>query len=87
MNDEEALSQASQPATTLETRDAVGIIVGIVIGAGIFTVPSLVAQSTADRMGVITTSSIAFLAFTFGDCMTKVVPLGGEQNQVTLRER
>jgi amino acid transporter len=120
----------AQPAASLDTRDAVGIIVGIVIGSGIFTVPSLVAKGTTSpglvlglwlvggvlsvigglcyaelatscpstggdyaflqraygrnlaflygwaRMAVITTGSIAFLAFTFGDYMTKVAPLG-----------
>lgn len=103
---------------------------GIVVGAGIFTVPSVVARSTTDarlvlglwlaggvlsvigglcyaelttsypnvggdyvfvqraydrnlaflyawaRMAVVTTGSIAFLSFTFGDYMTKVAPLG-----------
>lgn len=115
---------------TLATRDAVGIIVGIVVGSGIFTVPSLVAKGASDpslvlglwlvggvlsvigglcyaelattypsvggdyaflqraygknlaflyawaRMAVITTGSIAFLAFVFGDYMTEVAPLG-----------
>ncbi len=120
----------AQPQATLDTRDAVGIIVGLVIGAGIFTLPSLVAKSTSDpwlvlglwlaggvlsiigalcyaelatsypnaggdyfflqrawgrnfaflfawaRVAVITTGSIAFLGFTFGDYATKILALG-----------
>ena len=123
-------SAGSQPKATLETRDAVGIIVGLVIGAGIFTLPSLVAKSSTDptiilglwvlggvlsiigalcyaelatsypnaggdyfflqrawgrdfaflfawaRVAVITTGSIAFLAFTFGDYTSKILSLG-----------
>lgn len=39
-------SEVAQPAQTLGLREAVAIIVGIVIGAGIFKAPSLVAQFT-----------------------------------------
>ncbi len=120
----------AQPQATLETRDAIGIIVGLVIGAGIFTLPSLVAKSSSDpwlvlglwllggvlsiigalcyaelatsypnaggdyfflqrawgrnfaflfawaRVAVITTGSIAFLGFTFGDYASKILTLG-----------
>ena len=44
MND--ADGDAAQPQPTLRLREAVAIIVGIVIGAGIFKAPSLVAQFT-----------------------------------------
>ncbi|MFA7667564.1 MAG: amino acid permease, partial [Burkholderiaceae bacterium] len=37
---------ASDPQQTLSLRHAIAIIVGIVIGAGIFKAPSLVAQFT-----------------------------------------
>lgn len=39
-------TESAQPAQTLHLREAVAIIVGIVIGAGIFKAPSLVAQFT-----------------------------------------
>ncbi|MBY4594545.1 amino acid permease [Ottowia caeni] len=124
------LSEAAQPQPTIRLREAVAIIVGIVIGAGIFKAPSLVAQFTGSmgwmlaawvaggiisfigalcyaelaatwphaggdyhflhraygrhmsflfawaRFSVITTGSIALLAFVFGDYMTALVPLG-----------
>ncbi len=44
MND--ADGDAAQPQPTRRLREAVAIIVGIVIGAGIFKAPSLVAQFT-----------------------------------------
>ena len=118
------------PAATLTTRDAIGIIVGIVIGAGVFTLPAFVARSAGGealvlglwlaggllsvvgalcyaelattypnaggdyffvqraygpnvafiyawaRVAVITTGSITFLGFTFGDYMSRLLPLG-----------
>jgi len=118
------------PAETLGPREAIAIVVGIVIGAGIFKAPSLVAMNSASeawmlfawvlgglisivgalcycelataypsaggdyhflhrafgrhvsflfawsRFSVITTGSIALLAFVFGDYMTQVLPLG-----------
>ncbi len=124
------LSEAVQPQPTIRLREAVAIIVGIVIGAGIFKAPSLVAQFTGSmgwmlaawvagglisfigalcyaelaatwphaggdyhflhraygrhmsflfawaRFSVITTGSIALLAFVFGDYMTALLPLG-----------
>ena len=123
-------SETTQPQQTLRLREAVAIIVGIVIGAGIFKSPSLVAQFTGStgwmmaawlaggvisligalcyaelaaawphaggdyhflqraygrrvaflfawaRFSVITTGSIALLAFVFGDYMSAVLPLG-----------
>ena len=123
-------SESTQPTPTLSLREAVAIIVGIVIGAGIFKAPSLVAQFTGStgwmlaawvaggvisligalcyaelaaawphaggdyhflhraygrrvaflfawaRFAVITTGSIALLAFVFGDYMSAVLPLG-----------
>ncbi len=123
-------AESNQPGQTLQLREAVAIIVGIVIGAGIFKAPSLVAQFTGSvgwmlaawlagglisligalcyaelasawphaggdyhflqraygrrvaflfawaRFAVITTGSIALLAFVFGDYMSAVLPLG-----------
>lgn len=123
-------SGAGRPRQTLGTREAVAIVVGIVIGAGIFKAPSLVAMNSPSplwmmlawvlgglisligalcycelataypsaggdyhflhrafgrklaflfgwsRFAVITTGSIALLAFVFGDYMTQVLPLG-----------
>ncbi len=122
--------QSGTPHPVLGVRHAVAIVVGIVIGAGIFKAPSLVAQMTGSpgwmfaawalgglvsligalcyaelattyphaggdyhflwraygrrvsflfawaRFAVITTGSIALLAFVFGDYMTQLVPLG-----------
>ena len=119
-----------EPHAVLGLKEAVAIIVGIVIGAGIFKAPSLVAGMTGSvgwmlgawalgglisligalcyaelatafphaggdyhflrlaygrrlsflfawaRFSVITTGSIALLAFVFGDYMTQVLPLG-----------
>lgn len=119
------------PAEVLHLREAIAIIVGVVIGAGIFKSPSLVAGMAGDvtwmfaawvlgglasligalcyaelatayphaggdyhylqraygrpvsllfgwaRLSVITTGSIALLAFVFGDYMTAVLPLPG----------
>jgi amino acid transporter len=118
------------PRETLGARQAVAIVVGIVIGAGIFKAPSLVAMNSSSpgwmmfawvlgglismigalcycelataypsaggdyhflyrafgrhvsflfawsRFAVITTGSIALLAFVFGDYMTQVLPIG-----------
>ena len=118
------------PQQTLSLRHAIAIIVGIVIGAGIFKAPSLVAQFTGSpgwmfaawaggalvsligalcyaelaaawphaggdyhflhraygrrvaflfawaRFSVITTGSIALLAFVFGDYMSQILRLG-----------
>jgi APA family basic amino acid/polyamine antiporter len=118
------------PRETLGAREAVAIVVGIVIGAGIFKAPSLVAMNSASpgwmlfawvlggvisivgalcycelataypsaggdyhflhrafgrhvsflfawsRFAVITTGSIALLAFVFGDYMSQVLPIG-----------
>lgn len=123
-------SAAAAPQPTLSLREAIAIIVGIVIGAGIFKAPSLVAQLTGSpgwmfaawtagalvsligalcyaelaaawphaggdyhflfraygrrvsflfawaRFSVITTGSIALLAFVFGDYMSEILRLG-----------
>ncbi len=119
------------PQPVLGVRTAVALIVGIVIGAGIFKAPSMVADIAGSpgwmfgawafggvisligalcyaelatayahaggdyhflrraygawvsflfawaRFAVITTGSIALLAFVFGDYMTQLMPLGG----------
>ena len=123
-------SSKGAPRETLGPREAVAIVVGIVIGAGIFKAPSLVAMNSPSegwmlaawvlggvvsmigalcycelataypsaggdyhflhrafgrkvsflfawsRFAVITTGSIALLAFVFGDYMSQVLPLG-----------
>lgn len=120
----------AEPRRVLGLRDAVAIIVGIVIGAGIFKAPALVAASAGSpgrmfvawllggavsligalcyaelatayphaggdyhflrraygrgvsflfawaRFSVITTGSIALLAFVFGDYLSQLLPLG-----------
>lgn len=130
-------AETIQPQQTLRLREAIAIIVGIVIGAGIFQSPSLVAQFTGStgwmmaawlaggvisligalcyaelaaalaaregdyhflhraygrrvaflfawaRFAVITTGSIAMLAFVFGDYMgATIVPLGAYSSAV-----
>jgi len=129
--DQHPAQPLSGPHAVLGLKEAVAIIVGIVIGAGIFKAPSLVAGMVASegwmltawalgglisligalcyaelatafphaggdyhflhraygprlsflfawaRFSVITTGSIALLAFVFGDYMTQVLPLGG----------
>ena len=123
-------ANVAQPKPVLGLREAVAIIVGIVIGAGIFKAPSLVAGMAGSptwmfvawalgglvslvgalcyaelatayphaggdyhflrraygrgvsflfawaRFSVITTGSIALLAFVFGDYLSQVLPLG-----------
>ncbi len=127
----EAGGKAGMPREVLGLREAVALIVGVVIGAGIFKAPSMVAQMTGDagtmfgawllggamsligalcyaelatayanaggdyhflrraygnsvsflfawaRFSVISTGSIALLAFVFGDYVNQVLPLGG----------
>lgn len=122
-------AESGVPRPILGLREAVAITVGVVIGAGIFKAPSLVAGMTGDaawmfgawilggiisligalcyaelatayahaggdyhflhraygrsvsflfgwaRLSVITTGSIALLAFVFGDYMNQVLPL------------
>jgi APA family basic amino acid/polyamine antiporter len=125
-----AAPMQAQPRPVLGLRDAVAIIVGIVVGAGIFKAPAMVAGMSGSpgwmfaawilggavsligalcyaelatahphaggdyhflrraygrnvsflfawaRFSVITTGSIALLAFVFGDYMSEVLPLG-----------
>ena len=125
-----AAAPANAPRPSLSQTHAIAIIVGIVIGAGIFKAPSLVAGNVPTelwllavwtaggmisligalcyaelatayphaggdyhfltrafgrglallyawaRFAVITTGSIALLAFVFGDYMTQLLPLG-----------
>ena len=125
-----APAQRSRPHETLGLKEAIAIIVGIVIGAGIFKAPSLVATFSGSegwmfaawiagglislvgalcyaelataypnaggdyhflhraygrgvsflfgwaRFSVITTGSIALLAFVFGDYTSQLAPLG-----------
>lgn len=127
---------AGAPGRTLRTRDAVGLIVGLVIGAGIFRLSAMVAANSATdsvflaywvagglvsligalcycelaatypdaggdyyflqrafgarlaflfawaRIAVITTGSIAVLAFTFGDYMSNLLRLGAQSSAV-----
>lgn len=125
-----------RPSRTLGLRDAIALIVGIVIGAGIFKAPSLVAANSPSeayvylawalggavsligalcyaelatayphaggdyhflsrafgrpvaflfgwaRFSVVTTGSIALLAFVFGDYMTQIAPLGAFSSSI-----
>jgi len=120
----------TEPAKLLDLRAAIFLIVGVVVGAGIFKAPSMVAQMTGSaswmfsawvlggvfsligalcyaelatafphaggdyhflrraygrgvaflfgwaRFSVITTGSIALLAFVFGDYLNQALPLG-----------
>jgi APA family basic amino acid/polyamine antiporter len=131
-----ALAAVAAPKPALSVLDAMMITVGIVIGAGIFKTPSMVAGVTGSvdwmliawvlggvlsligaltyaelastfpnaggdyhfitraygrdvsfffawaRVTVITTGSVALLAFVFGDYMTRVVPLGPHSSAV-----
>ena len=127
---------AAQPEPVLELRDAIALIVGIVVGAGIFKTPSLVAANPGGpwavlaawllggivslvgalcyaelatacpnaggdyhfltraygkklsflfawaRLAVITTGSIALLAFVFGDYCSRLHSLGAHSSAV-----
>ena len=127
---------AAQPKPVLGLRDAIALIVGIVVGAGIFKTPSLVAANAGSawamlgawllgglisligalcyaelatscpsaggdyhfltraygkklsflfawaRLAVITTGSIALLAFVFGDYCSRLYALGGQSSAI-----
>ena len=127
---ENTTQEVAQPEQVLELRDAIALIVGLVVGAGIFKTPSLVAANAGGawtmlaawllggilsligalcyaelatafphaggdyhfltraygrklsflfawaRLSVITTGSIALLAFVFGDYVSRLYPLG-----------
>ena len=127
---------AAQPEPVLELRDAVALIVGIVVGAGIFKAPSLVAANAGGtwnmfgawllggfvslvgalcyaelatacphaggdyhfltraygrklsflfawaRLAVISTGSIALLAFVFGDYCSRLYALGAHSSAI-----
>src|SRR5688572_1017465 len=54
VNELKSVPKAPEPAATLSLTDAIALIVGIVIGAGIFRTPSLVAaNSESDTMFLI----------------------------------
>ncbi len=61
----EKITDASLPARKLNTLDAIAIIVGIVIGAGIFRTPSLVAANT-------TGESMFYLAWLLGGLVSLI---------------
>jgi basic amino acid/polyamine antiporter, APA family len=136
MHPEGSDNRGGQPRETLGLGHAMAIIIGIVIGAGIFAMPSLVAMNSSSagwmmfawvlggvisiigalcyaelattypsaggdyhflyrafgrhvsflfawsRFSVITTGSIALLAFVFGDYMSQVVPLGAYSSAI-----
>ncbi len=131
---EHTTQMAAQPEPVLNLRDAIGLIVGIVVGAGIFKAPSVVAANAGGawamlaawllggivsligalcyaelatayphaggdyhfltraygrrlsflfawaRLAVITTGSIALLAFVFGDYCTRLYALGEQSS-------
>jgi amino acid transporter len=74
------------PQPTLAVIDVVAVIVGIVVGVGIFKSPSMVAANVGNgnmawlfawaRLTVIQTGSIALLSFVFGDYLSQLLPLG-----------
>ena len=131
---ENTTQQAARPEQVLELRDAIALIVGLVVGAGIFKTPSLVAANAGGawtmlaawllggilsligalcyaelatafphaggdyhfltraygrklsflfawaRLSVITTGSIALLAFVFGDYGSRLYSLGAHSS-------
>jgi len=131
---ENTTQQAAQPEQVLELRDAIALIVGLVVGAGIFKSPSVVAANAGGawtmlaawllggilsligalcyaelatafphaggdyhfltraygrklsflfawaRLSVITTGSIALLAFVFGDYGSRLYSLGAHSS-------
>ncbi len=133
---ENTTQAAAQPEPVLKLRDAIALIVGIVVGAGIFKTPSLVAANAGSawamlgawllggvvsligalcyaelatscphaggdyhfltrafgkklsflfawaRLAVITTGSIALLAFVFGDYCSRLYALGGQSSAI-----
>ncbi|MSQ18567.1 MAG: amino acid permease [Betaproteobacteria bacterium] len=127
---------ANKPQAVLETRDAIGIIVGLIIGSGIFKLPQLVAMNSANewmfyfvwvaggvislvgalcyaelataypsvggdyhflrrsfgrsigflfawaRLTVVTSGSVAILAFVFGDYASNLLNLGSQSSAI-----
>jgi len=133
---EHTTQSAGQPRPVLELRDAIALIVGVVVGAGIFKAPSVVAANAGGaaamigawllggavsligalcyaelatacphaggdyhfltraygrklsflfawaRLAVITTGSIALLAFVFGDYCSRLYALGAQSSAI-----
>jgi len=75
--------RGGQPRQTLSVHDAVGIIVGLIVGAGIFGTPSIVAGAVGDP-GLIAAAWIAGGIFSiigalcYGELATAFPSAGGE---------
>lgn len=83
------LLAAGQPARVLRWWEAVCMVVGLVIGAGIFKTPSLVAQFTRDPGWLITAWIVgAAVSFTGALCYAELASAhphhGGEYHFLTL---
>jgi amino acid transporter len=83
------LQAASQPARVIRWWEAVCMITGLVIGAGIFKTPSLVAQFTQDPGWLITTWVVgAAVSFTGALCYAELSSahphIGGDYHFLTL---
>ncbi|MEA5412116.1 amino acid permease [Synechococcus sp. BA-120 BA3] len=79
----------TQPARVIQQWEAVCLIVGLVIGAGIFKTPSLVAQFTQDPGWLITAWVVgAVVSFTGALCYAELSAahphIGGEYHFLTL---
>lgn len=57
--------KTNAPRRTLSVVDAVALIIGVVIGTGIFKTPSLVAANTGDK-------AIFFLAWLLGGAISLI---------------
>ena len=81
-------SRRKQPLRLLHPLSALALIVGIVIGAGIFKTPSLVAGMSGDAGWALVLwvagalISIALLAFVFCDCMSTLLNLGAYSSAI-----
>src|SRR3989304_3434569 len=50
MNTQISAPPISEPVPTFDLKDAVALVVGIIVGAGIFKLPALVAANTGDAL-------------------------------------
>ena len=78
----------AEPVPTLASKDAVGMIVGIVVGAGIFRTPSLVAANVASETSFlllwVAGGAISLVgALCYADLTSTYPHTGGEYHYLT----
>jgi amino acid transporter len=88
MADPEARADRSAPRTVLHTRDGVVLVVGLVLGAGIFRAPQLVAAGSSSGMVFLALWAVGGLvsllgALCYAELATAYPNAGGEYHFLT----